>query len=62
MSAPSLPDHELALLVDQVEEQLATLRAAPPDAAALRTIEVSKGRHVPAAPAQQAVIERATGG
>lgn len=56
-----LPDAELALLTGQVEEQLAALRAAPPDANALHKSITFGKRRLPAAPAQQAAIEDATG-
>lgn len=61
MNPDSPSDAEMTSLADEVDAQLNTLQAAP--AAHVRLLRAAPGdlNELPAAPEQQAVIERATG-
>lgn len=52
---------ELAILARQVDDQLHALRAASADHVWLRGVEPGERTELPAAPEQQALIEKATG-
>ena len=54
-------DAELAALARQVDDQLHALQSAPAAQVQFRSAAPGERAELPAAPAQQAAIERATG-
>ncbi|MFN0068492.1 MAG: hypothetical protein ACKVYV_12750 [Limisphaerales bacterium] len=61
MNADSLSDTEVAALADEVDTQLNSLQAAPAARVRLHMAAPGEPAELPAAPEQQAAIERATG-
>ena len=59
---PTLPsDAELAILARQVDEQLQALQSAPAAHVQFRSVSPGESAELPAAPEQQAAIEKAAG-
>ena len=59
---PTLPsDAELAILARQVDEQLQALQSAPAAHVQFRSVAPGESAELPAAPEQQATIEKAAG-
>jgi hypothetical protein len=61
MSLSALSDAELAVLAGQVDDQLNVLQLAPAGDVRFRSFSAGVETSLPAAPEQQAIIEKATG-